>query len=700
MNSLNPCIRPGLLQRVDKFRSHLIANMKNIPYSIRISAATILLWTIGHSEGRAQPTPYQMSVPVSATIQETPPQITLNWLPDDSALSYTVYRRNPAGDWDLKQNVKKLLQFVDVDVQPGVGYEYRVSKAERLGAAQSTGYGYLYTGIDLPAREFSGTVELIVDDTFAKDLTTELARWQSDLVADGWKVIRHDVKRSDSVQFVKSIIANDVNQDTTIRSLFLFGHVPVPFSGFLNPDGHPNHYGAWPADMYYGDFITNYTDEVSDAASLGSRPENVNIPGDGKFDPTYPDFGVSLEIGRVDLSNMTDFTTSEKELLRKYLNKDHAFRAGTLTAPSRAYLSDNFGNYGGGFAATAWRNFPNLVGLNNIQTDGTWFTKLDTGTYLWAYGCGGGTDNSAGGIGATTDFATTDTKAIFTMLFGSYFGDWDVENNFLRAPLTSSMALTSCWSGRPFWYVHHMAMGETIGFATKLTQNNTNDDYDAGYAAGGVHIALMGDPTLRMTYPHPPSDFVSVQAVSIDNNKAVRIDWKTATPADGYNIYRANHWNDSYEKLNNVPVTALTYTDLAPFADTDHYAIRAVAKAGNTHGTFYTAGQSSNDVVTSGLLDVASNPSLPLASTLLLNLDGPLLNITVNYRSNGAGQLALYDLMGRELMRMDKEISGAGMHNFTVDTRAISGEALSGGVYFVRLLSQEAQITTKFVMPR
>jgi hypothetical protein len=34
------------------------------------------------------------------------------------------------------------------------------------------------------------------------------------------------------------------------------------------------------------------------------------------------------------------------------------------------------------------------------------------------------------------------------MVFGSYFGDWDSQDNFLRAPLASG-ALTSAWADGP-----------------------------------------------------------------------------------------------------------------------------------------------------------------------------------------------------------------------------------------------------------
>ena len=56
------------------------------------------------------------------------------------------------------------------------------------------------------------------------------------------------------IKSFKNLILNDYAIDTTnIKAVFLFGHIPVPYSGNINPDGHPDHLGAWPADVYYGD---------------------------------------------------------------------------------------------------------------------------------------------------------------------------------------------------------------------------------------------------------------------------------------------------------------------------------------------------------------------------------------------------------------------------------------------------------------
>lgn len=668
--------------------------MKRIPILFFATAAIITVCTIA----RAQQ-PYQISVVVEATIQEQPPRIVLSWLKDDSAKSYTVSRMDPNGNWKSVATSGSYLTWTDSNVVVGVPYEYVVRKTLKSGTQPFTyGCGYVYTGIDVAAEEARGTAILMVDDTFATALGAELARWKSDLIADGWNVIRHDVKRSAKVEGIKALVQNDMNADPNARALFLFGHIPVAYSGFLHPDGHPNHFGAWPADVYYGDF-EDFTDEMEDTNVNASILENQNRPGDGKFDQsTTMNGSVDLEIGRVDMWDLPAFSKPEKELLRDYLNKDHAFRSGALTAPKRALMSDNFGSYGEGFAADGWRSFGNLVGKDNINQLG-WFTTLDTAKYLWAYGCGGGWFTSASGIGSTTDFATTDTKAIFTMLFGSYFGDWNVENSFLRAPLTSSSTLTCFWGGRPHWYVHHMAMGKSIGFSTQLSQNSAPggvyDELNYGPefpVTQGVHMALMGDPTLRMSYEQVPSNFTSINAQAV-NNHTVRVVWATPAGAEGFNIYRSNHLAGPYARLNAVPMAAMSYTDsVALTSDSNYYVVRAIAKAGDSHGTYYSVGQASNAVVVVGLADVAEQHAG--SSSLRVYSDGPFLQIALETKNASAGRLAVYDIAGREVRIIDPSVVGEGSHGYTLDSRS---KELASGVYFVRYTSPKEQHTEKFI---
>jgi hypothetical protein len=206
--------------------------------------------------------------------------------------------------------------------------------------------------------------------------------------------------------------------------------------------------------------------------------------------------------------------------------------------------------------------------------------------YLLAYGCGGGTFTGAGGIATTADFAAGPQRAVFTLLFGSYFGDWDSSDNFLRAALASSpYVLTSGWAGRPHWHLHHMGLGETIGFSARATQNNSGL-YVYNYAARGVHIALMGDPTLRLHVVAPAKD------LSVRSNPAggLRLSWTASTDAvAGYHIYRATTASSLFVRLTQNFIATNEYVDLNGAAQI--YMVRAIKEEVTPSGSYFNPSQ-------------------------------------------------------------------------------------------------------------
>ena len=176
-----------------------------------------------------------------------------------------------------------------------------------------------------------------------------------------------------------------------------------------------------------------------------SDPRNWNVPGDGKSDPLQFPATIKLQVGRVDLDNLPAFALPETELLRQYLNKDHNFRHGLITVARRGLIDDNFGVQAGeAFAVSGWRSFTAFFGAPNIFP-GAW-SNFCHQSYLWAYGCGPADYILAQGVTSTPELATNDPQAVFTMLYGSYFGDWDSTNDLLRAVLaTPTYTLTAAW---------------------------------------------------------------------------------------------------------------------------------------------------------------------------------------------------------------------------------------------------------------
>jgi hypothetical protein len=252
-------------------------------------------------------------------------------------------------------------------------------------------------------------------------------------------------------------------------------------------------------------------------------------------------------------------------------------------------IDDNFGTANGeAFAADGWGNFAPFFGLGNIET-GDWLDTLSEGSYLWGYACGGGTYTSADGVATTADFAVTDTEVVFTMLFGSYFGDWDSQDNFMRAQLgTSTYSLTAVWAGRPWWEFHHMALGETIGFSTLVTQNNNGlySGNPTGIGSSTVQIALMGDPTLRMHAVLAPSDLT----LGSNDSGGVVLNWNpSAEPVAGYLVFGAPAAVGPFTQLTPDLINETNYID--PTGDSEVYMVRAVKLESSASGTYYNPSQ-------------------------------------------------------------------------------------------------------------
>ncbi len=514
------------------------------------------------------------------------PAVTFHWPADPTATGYTVSRRILGTQlWGPTTNVpggSGATSWLESSLLLGLRYEYLFQKSGAPAAKN-----VLAVGLHAPLQDRRGVLVLLVDATKVAVLGARLDRLVEDLVGDGWTVLRHDVSPSSPVASVKALIAADAAANPgLVDTVFLLGHVPVPYSGALAPDGHPDHQGAWPADVYYGELHGPWTDTAVNLTSA-SRPQNRNVPGDGKFDQTMVPSDVDLAVGRVDFSDLPAFAANEDTLLQQYLDKDHAYRHKVFTVDQRAVIDDNFGYFGGeAFAASGWRAFAALVGPGNVVA-ADYFTTLNVASgngHAWSYGCGGGSYTSAGGIGSTADFAASSNRGVFTMLFGSYFGDWDSTDNLLRAALGSGWTLANVWAGRPHWSFHAMGLGAPIGACARASQNDT---LMGGYGQRYVHLALLGDPTLRQHVVAPPL------AVAVaDQWPQAQLDWTASADAvAGYHVYRAPLPAGPFTRLTTTPVAATTFVDPAALPGASTYMVRAVRLEVTPTGSYWNQSQ-------------------------------------------------------------------------------------------------------------
>jgi hypothetical protein len=658
----------------------------------RILSAAAIMCSLSATHAQ---TAQDYAIQLSATTQVSPPSINLKWRKISYGTPvYNVFKKaKSATSWGTAVSTITTgdTSYTDNSVIVDSAYEYMVAASGTSLAATPT--GYIFAGIKAPAIHVRGALIMLVDSTFTDSCSTELARLSGDINGDGWQVIRHDLSRSLKDTAIKTIIRNDYTNIPNVKAVLIVGHLAVPYSGELNPDAHPDHLGAWPADIYYGSITGTWTD-VSVNNSSASAPANRNIPGDGKWDQSSLGSYAQLQVSRIDFNNMPAFSATEVQMMRRYLNKDHSYKMDSLAVRKKALVSDNFGAFSGeAFAANAWRNFTPMVGRDSIFNKPFISTLSDT-SYQWAYGCGGGSYTSAGGIGNTGNFASAGAvHSIFTIMFGSYFGDWNTTDNFLRAPLCADTpALTACWAGRPNWFLHHMTLGEHIGYGALLTNNNGGSlYYPANYAAAGVHIALLGDLSLRTDYVKQASNLNATPVAGHGAN----LTW-TASPdaaVIGYYLYRADSAFGYWSKISPL-VTGTSWSDTVGINGLKHYMVRPVKLQSTPSGSYYNMGIGITDTATvtfPAIPTLVPNGNTSVKAAVFPNPVRNELNLVVDAAVEDNADIYIVSLNGSVLYPATKHLM-AGQNVFQLDV-----STLPAGMYTVCIRTQTGTIAQKWV---
>ncbi|MFT5725722.1 MAG: hypothetical protein ACI9JN_002849 [Bacteroidia bacterium] len=651
--------------------------------------AFLFIWNFSFGQGSEK---YCVTIEAIANSEAT--SITLNFIPANNANTYEVYRKNfGATAWGAAYATLSGSDstFVDRAIVKAKMYDYQIKK---IGANGLIGYGYVTSGAKVDVVHDRGVVLLVIDSALSVDLAMELGTMRKDLVGDGHQIVEYIVSQSTDHKTIKSKIEEFKTLYENLNHIYILGHVAVPYSGIycadtywtVPPDGHKagsgNHCGAWAADAYYGILSGNWSDFYT--VTTGVRPHTQNEPNDGKFDQIVLPGQVMFGIGRVDLSNMTKFPKSELELTKQYIIKNHKYRYALSTPIQKALIDENFGaNAGEQFGASGYRSFGAMVGIDNVNTNDFMSTLKDE-QYIVAYGTGPGSYTSAGGIGTTDNFVTNQGAAYFNMIFGSYFGNWDIANNFLRAPLAlENGGLTNAWAGRPNWHFYPMALNQTAGYCARLTQNNKTL-YNPGKFTNQVHVALMGDPTLRMHMFAPPTNVV---VTSSDANKKVHVSWTaSADKVDGYYVYYSNDSLGPFIQANTDPISGTTYSNTAPHQGKVYFMVRAIRLEETKSGSFYNLSQGNF-----GEIDDLINTSIDPILTEISNLDvfpNPSNGlVTLRFKSTNGNEssLSVIDTKG-------SVVYGATLTGVGTQIHALDLSDLSAGLYLLKINNQAKRL--------
>ncbi|HEX7860725.1 MAG TPA: DUF3466 family protein [Verrucomicrobiae bacterium] len=143
---------------------------------------------------------------------------------------------------------------------------------------------------------------------------------------------------------------------------------------------------------------------------------------------------------------------------------------------------------------------------------------------------------------------------------------------------------------------HHRYWNHNI--ADVLELNNANAEaYDYWYGNGlnRVHIALLGDPTLRFHVLAPPTS--PTYTASSDAN--VTLNWTASADllpspgtGDGYYVYRSFSKNGPFVRVSgSTPLTGTTFTQTGVKKGYYHYMVRAVKRTAAYEGYYANLSQ-------------------------------------------------------------------------------------------------------------
>lgn len=440
-----------------------------------------------------------------------------------------------------------------------------------------------------------GFALILIDETLRDTLSKEIEQFEQDLLADGWIVETHSVPRSETfnpiaVRKVKRLIDSYFYRfGNELKAIILVGRVPVPYSGNYAFDGHSNHIGAFPSDLFYACKDCRWTDD-SEFNNSASRTENHNLPFDGKYDQTTFVGTTTTAIGRIDFFGLTDFKQSEIQLLKNYFYKNHQFRLGLFQSSRNALIDDGFGVVSPeSYASTAWMNF---YTLSDTVVEAKFFDELSKNYYLMAYAGNSGSYTSVWSSINSEQAAAYPINTVFSFLFGSYLWDWDSKRNLLRSVLASQPnVLVSCWIGRPFWHLHYLARGEPLAFSFIRTANNRDLYRSTGmFGYRGAHISLQGDPTLKLFYPKPIGN-LSFSYIQMQNKKSIKLNWNYQPDTQslvGFVVLRSSSLSKRFTQIATLPANTNEFVDNNGIGKPSFYQVRAVYLIPSKFGEFRT----------------------------------------------------------------------------------------------------------------
>jgi photosystem II stability/assembly factor-like uncharacterized protein len=324
------------------------------------------------------------------------------------------------------------------------------------------------------------------------------------------------------------------------------------------------------------------------------------------------------------------------------------------------------------------------------------------------FGIGGGTiyRSTDGGSSWTPQLSTSES------LYGVHFTDADH-----GTVVGSNGTILRTWNGGENWYSKPtgttddfykvsfssplvgfvlsrsgMIFKTTDGGATWTSEPSPIQNATDLHTINQFNVTIVGDNwsiIAKRDEATVPVDFAELAAMVIENT--VRLEWSTDGDGSiqGFNIYRRRKTIDKYTRLNHQLIPEQTQTFI------DH-TVRPGYEYEFVIGVVYDNGSEvrSNTAV-AGLpavaLELCQNYPNPFNPTTSIQFVLPeTQRVTVK----------VYDVSGRLIVTLVDGIKPYGFQTVEWDARNSSGQPVSSGIYYYRLLAGKHSITRRMVLIR
>jgi hypothetical protein len=208
--------------------------------------------------------------------------------------------------------------------------------------------------------------------------------------------------------------------------------------------------------------------------------------------------------------------------------------------------------------------------------------------------------------------------------------------------------------------------------------------YVTGSFSRFAHIALMGDPSLRLHPVKPPSSLSTIV-----NNNEVRLNWHRSpdNAVSGYYIYRSDSLSGSFSLLTQTAVTDTQYLWTSAKAGKSILMVRAQKLEIGGSASYYNLSSAAFDsvVVNSSTTSELSVVTDPLNLKISPNPAGAFVCLLI------AEQVVIFDIKGREIY---SHLNTAGK----LIPQTVNVSSWPRGVYLVKIFSGNMSVTKKLFL--